>query len=549
MTWTLEQNPVSGEPEYVFNGMESGIGDSPYTGIALMSGLDIKNSPKVTYSNISRAVSTMVASIPQPTEQINYIIQEPKWAKNLYSITAAGILCQSLDDGKTWNRITNNTTISAHGNGMFIYNGWLHLITDVGIDAILLDTAGGTGTTGSWALQFVTFAITQNVGQNHYSIVGRDQIAYICNGNYISSLKEKTGQSYSPATGATTYDWSEQALALPFATTANQGSQATYLCELRTQLLVAYGNFIVPWDRKSTSYDIPFPFPETIAKMINIDNTVYCFAGVPVYFNTYDYNGVFSSTGQPYNPVCAGRGNIYYYNGFSGDLLKTIPDHLATTYPTSQEPRWLIGGVTAYLNKIIFGAMDYNGTSLGTAGVYSLDVSTQSQAIQYQVAPSPLTIKNVGGFPTAICSTSNVTVNSNILSFSTGVTLIQGDATSGYRYNYTDQGGYREQGLIKTDLLQIGTHLQNKTFNTIEVRFRNPLSVGETVQVQSLKYFGGSTSTADQTSFTYTAPAASKELSFTCPTVVQNNEEIGLFITTTPAQNGSGIPIKEIRLR
>jgi hypothetical protein len=554
MAWTLQQNNLTGEPEYVFNGFENGIGDSPYSGISFMSGLDIKNSPKTAYSNPARRTSTMNFSLAQPAEQINYIIQEPKWAKNLYSITAAGTLRQSLDDGKTWTIITGNSTTSAHGNGMFIYKGWLHLTTDVGIDAILLDTAGGTGTTGSWSNQFITFAIPQAIGVNHYAIVGRDQIAYMCNGNYISSLAEKVGQSYSPATGSSTYNWTEQALGLPFADTNNLGAQATYLCELRTSLLVAYGNFIIPWDRTSTSYDIPFPFPETIAKMINVNNTIYCFAGVPVYFNTYDYNGVFSGTGQPYNPVCAGRGNIYYYNGFSGDLLKTIPDHLAVTYPAKQEPRWLIGGIAAFNGKILFGAMDYNAQLLGQAGVYSLDVSTQSQAIQYQVAPSPLTIKNSGGifpygFPTAICVTNNITVNSNILSFATGVTIVQGDATSGYGYQYTDDLGFREQGIIQTDVLQVGTHLQNKTFNTIEVRFRNPLSAGETVQVYSYKYFGGSTSTSDQTNFTYTAPTASKELSFTCPTVVQNNEEIELYLITNPIQNGSGIPIKEIILR
>ena len=554
--WALQQNSMTGEEEYVFSGFENGISDSPYAGISLMTGLDIKNSPKTAYSNPARAVANY--NYQPPSEQINYIIQEPKWAKNLYSITASGKVRQSLDDGASWTLLTGNTTTSAHGNGMFIYKGYLHLITDLGIDAIALDGGTGTGTTGSWINQFVTMSqgvsLYQNVGQNHYAIVGRDEIAYICNGNYIASIFEILGKVYLPSDN-TTYTFSPEALGLPFATPDNSLPHATYLCELRTSLLVAHGNYIIPWDRTSTSYDIPFPFPEVIAKMINVNNTIYCFGGVPVYFSTYDYNGVLSQTGQPYNPVAAGRGNIYYYNGFSGDLLKTIPDHLAATYPAKQEPRWLIGGIASFNGKILFGAMDYNGTYLGRAGVYSLDVSTQSQAIQYQVAPSPLTIKNTGfpyiGFPTAICATNNISVNSNIISFATGVTITQGDATGGYRYQYTDQSGYREYGSIITDILQVGTHLQNKTFNTIEVRFRNPLYTGETVQIQSFKYFGGLTNTSDQTIFTYTAPASSTELSFTCPIVVQNNEEIGLIIITSPVQSTStsGVPIKEIRLR
>ena len=551
--WTLEQNPVSGEPEYIFSGMESGIGDSPYAGISFMSGLDIKNSPKVAYSNIARAVSTMNFGLAQPAEQINYTIQDPQFLSNLYSVTCQGIVRQSVDAGKTW------TALSApsgggkvrHGNGLFIYNSWLHVVGDDSIDACAVDV---TGTTGSWVTTManVSFTKTQNYGQNHYSIVGRDAIVYMCNGNYVASII--TTGAYRPDLG-TGYTFNDTALGLPLSGyyTGNYGVQATYLCELQTNLLVAYGNQIIPWDRTSTSYGIPFPFPEFIAKMININNTIYCFGGVPTYFNHSggDYSGIFSSTnGDFYNPVASGRGNIYYYNGFSGDFLKSIPDHLASTYPTSQEPKWLIGGISSYLNKIIFGAMDYNGNTYnGNTGVFSLDVSTQSQAIQYQVAPSPLTIKNAGGFPTAICSTTNTLVNSNILSYSTGVTIQQGIASGGYYYNYTDQAGNREQGLIKTDILQIGTHLQNKTFNTIEVRFRNPLSAGETVQVYSYKYFGGSTSTSDQTNFTYTAPTASKELSFTCPTVVQNNEEIELYLITNPIQNGSGIPIKEIILR
>jgi hypothetical protein len=567
--WTQEQNPITGNLEYVFNGMENGIGDSPYTGIANMQGLNIKNYPKCAYSNISRTISTMTGG--SSAEQVNYVVQDPDTLINLYSVTGFtlngsthGVVRQSIDAGKTWTIIPGQAFTTAEGNGLFIYGGYLHVICRARIYTIPITSTGATGSTwiemqdnaGSTPIFSTT---TQRNGQNHYALVGRDGISgtvtvnniYICNGIYIASIIPSSSTTYDPG-NKTTYNWNETALGLP----TNGNGIATSLCELRTSLLISYGNLIVPWDRTSTSYDIPFPFPETIAKLINIENTIYCFGGVPTFFDSNglasggnDYNGTYAKwiAGTVYyNPVIMGRGNIYYYNGFSGGFLKKIPDQLA--FPFLNDQSWFIGGVMAFQNKLYFGAMNTNATSnnqpnSSQAGVYSLDISSETQAIQYSVAPSSLTIENTGnGFYTALCSTNNLSINNNILSYAGGCTTIAG-ATWNYKYDYTNQSGLREIGYLETDILQPGTNQSPKTFSQIEVRFRNPLASAEVVTVYARSNFN----TSYTTTYTYTSNTA--DLSFVCPVAIQSNEEIQIQLKTEPAANGSGVPIKEIRLR
>jgi hypothetical protein len=129
----------------------------------------------------------------------------------------------------------------------------------------------------------------------------------------------------------------------------------------------------------------------------------------------------------------------------------------------------------------------------------------------------------------------------------TGVTVQQGNT---YYFNYTSQGINRESGILITDALQVGRNQQNKTFNTIEVRFRNPLLSGDSVQVVARKYFGGAYTGNDFTSYTYNAQAGNTLISTSCPCVVQQNEEILIQLNTTCANvTTSGCPIKQIILR
>ena len=539
--WTLQQNPESGQPEYVFNGIENGIGDSPYTGIGLMSGLNIRNWAKTGYSNIALATSTMSGGAP--SEEITYTIQDPTYLNCLYSVTIGGIVRQSVNSGATWTIVTaiSYDDSAGFGQGIFIWGQYLHIISQSNIYAIQINN---TGTTGGWirmadnASNATIFNLTsQNNQQGHYAhFSNTDKIVYICNGNYVASLAPVTTGSYDPNNNAT-YTWNEKALLLPGVLQVSgihTNIRAKWICDLQNNILIAFGNLIIPWDRTSLQYNTPFPFSESIGKMINVNNIIYCFGGVTTY-----------TGGSIYRTVIAGRGNIYYYNGFNGGFLKKIPDSLSS--PFVNEPEWLIGGIMSFQNRVFFGAINNNGSPPQGGGVYSLDVSSESAAIQYQVAPSPLNIETTASSTflyTALCATSNDLVSSTILNYSGSYINTNGTT---YAYNYTDQSGNREQGVIETDVLQVGTNLLPKTFTTIEVRFRNPLSAGETVLVEARKNIFDNVSNSG--TFTYTAPSNSTELSFTCPTIVQKNEEIQLRLVTTPIINGSGIPIKEIRIR
>lgn len=554
--WRQESNPITKQPEYVWEGFENGIGDSPYTGISFMSGFNIKNYAKVGYSNIARSASTMTGGAP--SEEIISTLQDPNNLSNLYSVTIAGVVRQSLNYGQTWNTNATSPAGITEATGMFIWGQYLHVIGGTGgNDHIYVIVIGSSGTTGAWTdmqdnpsgtgTAPIFNATAQNKQQNHYALYCTfDKKVYICNGNWVSSLTPgiayNTGATvtYNPIANNTSYTWNETALKLN-AVSAGSSSYtqmyANYLEQLQDKLLISQGNLILPWDRVSLHYDTPFPLSENIGKMININNIIYVFGGVPLF-----------TAGNVIRSVVAGRGSIFYYNGFNGGYFRKIPDSLNISNFIN-EPEWLIGGLMSFQTKVFFGAIGGNGSPNFAGGVYSMDISSETQAIQYQTAPSPLTIETTASSTklyTALYTTQNKLLNSNILNYSGGYTNTNGTT---YAYDYTDQAGNREQGDLTTDIMQVGTKLNPNTFSQIEVRFRNPLAVGETVLVEARNYFNGNV--GSNSTYTYTAPANSTELSFSCPVIMQANEELSIRLVTTPiadTSGGTGIPIKQIRL-
>ena len=105
-----EQNQ-SGGIDWIIDGFEAGIGDSPFTGHELIQGFNIKNFPKVAYSNVSQVNSTE----PAITSQINYQVQDPYNLNCLYAVGQDGVVYQSIDSGKTWTIIASSPSTFAHG--------------------------------------------------------------------------------------------------------------------------------------------------------------------------------------------------------------------------------------------------------------------------------------------------------------------------------------------------------------------------------------------------------------------------------------------------
>lgn len=552
MAWSQQKNPGTGNPELVFSGLEQGIGTSPQTGIEILAGINIKNYPSVGYSNIARANSTQPGG--GVAYQVNYIVQDPQNINNLYAQGFDGVIYQSLNAGLTWTTVTAIGTSNNNGNGLVIllsntsggiYNAtYLLACSDSDINAIQINASG---TTGSWVtmqsnssgVMFATAAPSGYRGYNHSGIASINvnqvtgtlsngqPVIFFCNNSYISSLQGVTGQTFDPSNNGT-YLWTEKNLLLPIVA----GGVSTSLVELKGSLYVTVGNLIVPWDYQSVNYGVPFAYTEFIHKATVIDNIIYAFGGAPVYQ---------SHSGTVLTTTIAGRGYIYYYDGWSGGVLKKVPDHLTGTF----DPTIYIGGTMRHLDKLWFSCTPTLSGVLSGLGVMSIDINNQSYGAENAPAGA-LSIENSDGlFYNCLFSLNNTLVNSTTLSYAGAYTQIVAGPSTNYIFDYTDQSGNREQGLIKTDIIKVGTNQDPKTFNQVEVRFMKPLIHNETVFVAIYNYFNHQVTG----SYTYTAPSGSTDLSFVFPVFSQSAEYIQVYVLTTPLQNGSGVPIQEIILR
>lgn len=516
MSYTYEKNPNNGKSELVISGWENGIGDSPYVGHQMLQNMNVSYETGGAYLNIKRNNSTYAVS--GPTNHPTYIVQDQRFPKNLYAVDLAGVVWQSTNGGISWAVVASSPTTGAQGNGIAVWNGYLIVARNGFLDAI---QAGSSGTTGAWTSGFATITNDANALANHFLLIANDTRLYMCNGTAIASLTQIT--TFNPGSGGT-FSYNDTALVLPFQYYNN--TIATGMCELGNNLLVAAGNYIYPWDKNSPSYNLPIPFPEPVYKIYNIDNYVYCFAGI--------------STGLDYN--LQGRGNIYLYNGYRPTLFKKIPD-LSGSYISGDAQRWFIGGVTTYYKKLLFGVRSASTVAPSGAfnGVYSLD--TDTAVLNFEYTDSQGTGLGTS-LTTALCMTygiSDLTVP--IQSFSSGWT----DNNGNFGFGITDSSGnpYTTSTII-TDLIPVGTNLQQKTFGQIEFKFNQPFMSGDTISA----YIRGSLSSSFSNAVivnNYTS-SGSDGVSFIYPTPIQNLQWLQIQLVLGSVAGGSRCQLKEIRL-
>jgi hypothetical protein len=552
-----EQNPNNENlNDLVINGFEAGIGDSPEVGLQLLSGANIKNFPKVAYANVARANSLVTTA-----GIMTYIIQDPVYLNNFYAVDYSGNVYQSIGNntngygGKTWVVISGNSTTNAHGNGLIIWSipgtggpiNYLFVSRDNFLDCIEVNVSGHTG---SWttllsndgshycfSLTYKPYGVNHNCLASVYSFLNGAPTLYFCNGQYLASLSAGLS-GFNPSSSATSsYIWNETALVLP----SSEGGIATSLAEMKNNIYTTIGNLIVPWDYTSSGYQFPFAFTEFVNKMIVIDNILYCFGGS--YVDELG-NAWWEGSANVLTPIIAGRGYIYYYDGWGGGVLKKIPDHLAPALTGFLEPTFYIGGYMKHLNKLFFGVSSSFSIQSAGLGVMSVDMNNQAYGIESQPGGA-LSIENgYFNFYTALCSLNNVLVNGNTLSY---VGNYYENSPTYYCFDYTDQLGNRENFEIRTDIIKVGTNQNPKTFSQCEIRLRSPLYTGETIYLSAYNYFASYAQ--EPTNPVYTAPANDTTVSIVVPIFLQASEYIQIRISASLVANGSGCPIQEIILR
>lgn len=179
----------------------------------------------------------------------------------------------STNSGETWSLDAANG-----GKDAVIWKGYLLVFASITIK--YKNLSSGTWTT-SWQVL--------NAG-DHPALSGANDKVYFGNGRYVGSIQETAGETFNPSNNAT-YNFNAQALDLP------QDYEITTVAELRQYLMSGAGMDntplaeLFPWDRSASSFELPIKIPEIgINQSLTIGNTVYLTAGKT---NTlYTTNGV-----------------------------------------------------------------------------------------------------------------------------------------------------------------------------------------------------------------------------------------------------------------
>lgn len=237
--------------------------------------------------------------------------------------------------------VTGNTLTSGSGNGLALLTTsdasahYLFAFRNAAIDVIDVTSSIGVAWSNSWK----TMNTGASTANSHEALRAQDAIVYFCDARYVGSILENSGSVFAPGS-AGTYTYNNQALDLPV------GEIAQCLEEQSTNLLIGGNKFnkIYPWDRTSSSFNIPLDVPEvSIKKLKSNGSKVYILAGT--------------------------NGNIYSTLGNSVQFEKKIPDYVANNSGTLQATVVTWGGITARNGAMLIGA---GVLTSGNSGVYLL---------------------------------------------------------------------------------------------------------------------------------------------------------------------------------
>lgn len=383
----------------------------------------------------------------------------------------------------------------------------------------------GTSST-SVTIRAIFGSSRNNIVPQHMSIISaNDGNLYFCNGQFVGSLSVTSGYAFQ-LNQPTTYSFNYSALPLP------QYETAIWLAELSGSMLIAGVNKLYTWDFVSLTVNSFIPIVENITRMINILNNIYIFAG--------------------------NKGSIYLSNGYSISPLKKIPDYLTSLGGTSGnsnsliDPVWTIGGIMTHRQKLYFQAFaqDSNTDNGIFAGILSLSLVNATSSITFDTAGS-IVVENQNSFGIV---TGSTTAEGLLIDQPAAISgSVQGndsyfsawhDTNGGVDFNDTTPYSAGE-AFIETDIIPIGTALEQKTFSNIEFKLDQPMRSGDSISVYARQSLSDS--------YVLVGATATTVLSFPyTPLNFENFQWVQFQIVLTcaaSAANTSFMRLREIRIR
>lgn len=401
---------------------------------------------------------------------------------------------------------TDGRAIVFWKNHLIVFAGGSDDIDGVGVRALGsadMDSAYSSETTGGWEYAWET-ASGAGSDQNPLPVfVGQDDVLYYANGDArIGSLTEVAGDTLD-LDDSTSYIKNTSALEIP------DNDEIMCIDELGQMLLIGGRlNKIYPWDRSSSSFDLPILVPEkNIRRIVSTSTIAYIFAG----------------TGS----------RIYYTNGSVADIFFSIPDHLTGV----SRPYYTLGDVSIDKNEMYLSMSvvqnDGSTAVTGMDGVWAINLTTL--ALRKILTASHGTEGKV-----------HAIIKNELSSTPPGEGLIIGweDASGNFGMDTGSTAPYSSgEACIDFDAIPIGTVNFPTTPTMFEIKLARSLVAGESVQLLQRTQLNGSYASIG----TFDADG---EFSGTLKSTVKQAEWLQIrAVLTSTVSSPSFVPLREVRIK
>lgn len=431
---------------------------------ALPTGLATGTNYYVTNSNITTNTFMVTTSAVYALDELRALTTTGSQSGTHSYISQSGVfpiqaatltLTETLEAGATSATLSSYTDVNGLSIGVWngptgVYNlsiAQVGSLTQVvtasleqGSNAINFTPALNKPASGATATLFYNGTSASQTGVQHMSLVtANDGDLYFCNGANIGAIKLNFNQIFSK-NNMSTFTFNSNVLALPPTETS------AWMTELKNNLIVMGQYKLYPWDFTSPYWQNPVPMDEKIIKGINILNNIYLFAG--------------------------NKGNIYISNGYSVSRYARLPDYVAGVV----DPSWNIGGIMQHRQKLYFQALAKNGQTGSNllAGAFSLDLDTGALNMenQFSAGTTPTGMVQTG----VLIDDNDTTINYDkwYSAFGANVSYIDYNDTTLYSNN---------EPMIETDIIPVGTFLQNRNFSSAEFKLDQPMQSGDSISL------------------------------------------------------------------
>jgi len=500
----------------------------------------------------------------------------------------------NLGNTNNWIYLHNksNETSTSGPNGLQAYKGYLFWFDATTINTIriidpttMLASLSYLSTFDNWVISWKTLISTAQSIISHYSLVGQDDITYICNGNNVASIGEIP--SSLSATNYTSFNIAETHTVADGVTTSgskNITTVTTFFASTDVGAVIVgtgipTGAFIASVTNskaavlsvnatgsssgldftitKSYSYnasalDVP-PNEQTtcLAELGqtlligSVSNKIYPWDRISPSFNypimlSENYVSRMVTVNTTTYIFCGYRGRIYVTNGSNVQYVDSISDNLSKV----TSPYYIWKDAIFNRNQLYFGfsCTDNSGNTINEfGGLWTIDLKTNKIRMSNQMSYG-----TYSGYVSAIFQ-NNGNFQGNPSNDGYGLFIGWYSGSVGGIDKTISTPYSTGQAYIITDMIPVATKIYNKTFSQIEWKLTTPMGVGDSISIYARK----SNNTSWGTVINTTSYLVAGQLSKYFDSNVVNAEWVQFKIVLSSASytDGTGIHFKELRIR